>query len=270
MPRITYLTRFLMQLSTIIASYLASLPEGTTLSNNDLLQQLPDTPRKLATRAREKACKAGFVTYIGYREKGRSPSYQVSGSWTGSKEHYEKLESITEEEAGQSHGKVLKLQKSYKPIPEAGDPFESGLYRLVPGDSIEGVRDSLPEMLPTVIIRTRGIVKWDDGFETGFYAIECKGKRKTGEVHIDDARSTNHASLVAAKQAIELLTKPCIVVWQTTAPVVKVTGKNAQLSEDLITRIEKNNHIVFWQESTVIGNEFIDLFKQDENAEEPA
>lgn len=256
-----------MHLSTIAASYLASLPEGTSLSNSDLQRLLPDTPRKLATRSREKAYQAGFAIRIGYREKGRSPTYQVTGSWKGHKEDYEKLESITEEEAGKSHGKVLKLQKSYKPIPEAGSVIESGLYRLAPGDSIEGIRDSLPELLPVVTLRTRGIVKWDEGTETGFYAIDCKGKLKTGETHINDTRSTNHASLVAAKQAIELLTKPCVIVWQTTAPVVNITGKNYQLSKDLIIRIEKSNHIVFWQESVIRGCEFTDQFKQAEDTE---
>lgn len=249
-----------MKLTTLIAAYLAALPKGTTLSNKDLEELLPDTPRKTASRSRTKATLTGFVEYKGFRDKGISPSYRVTGSWTGSDNDYESLELISDEEASEKGGEVRKVPESYKPFPEAGSAFESGLYRFAPSDNIEGIRDSLPKMLPVVSIKTRGIANWEKGFEKGFYLMECNGKRKVDEIHIDQALSTNHASLIAALNAIQSLKKSCIIVWQTTTAIFKLTGKNQQLCEDLKACIEDNKHIVFWQESELTGQAFISLF----------
>ena len=252
-----------MKHSTMIAAHFAALPTGTKLSNSDLKRLFPDTPRQLANTARLQTMAAGFIEYRGFKNKGESPNYWVTGSWTGSVDDYERLESVANTEEGQGNSTLPELPVSYKQIPKEGSPVTSGLYRFAPGDSFERVRNSLPKVFPVVEVRTRGTVNWDDGFETGFYLMESNGARKSEQIHIDITVSTNHASLTAMIAVIRSLKKPCIVLWQTTNSVVKVEGKNQLLCLDLIKAIEGADHIVFWQKSMVVGAEFNSQFLPD-------
>ncbi|MFK0571151.1 hypothetical protein [Endozoicomonas sp.] len=254
-----------MKLTTIIAAHIAALPVDTRLSNAYLKEYLHDTPRVIRTIARCQAESAGFIEHRGYRTKGESPTYHVTGTWTGNSHDYEMLDAIETDKSLSDYEMSLIVPESYKAIPANGEGFEIGLYKLSEKDNLTAIKDRLSRSMPVVQAKTKGSVDWDNNVGTGLYLMTANGVTRSDSVLIRKPSSGGHASLKAMIAATRSLKKPCIVFWETTWSVMNTKGKNSWECVQLIKEIQKGKHIVFWQKTILTKEEFADLFETEKS-----